>query len=33
MGSVMSGQVAAMVNKIQPAQEIINELVEDVENK
>ncbi len=33
MGSVMSGQVAAMVNKIQPAQEIINELVEDVEKQ
>ncbi|MFZ7104504.1 MAG: enoyl-[acyl-carrier-protein] reductase FabK [Peptococcaceae bacterium] len=27
MGSVMSGQIAAMVNKIQPAQEIIEEIM------
>lgn len=29
MGSVMSGQVAAMVNKIQPAHEIIEEIIHD----
>jgi len=29
MGSVMSGQVAAMVNKIQPAREIIEEIIHD----
>ena len=31
MGSVMSGQVAAMVNKIQPAREIIEEIVSEGE--
>lgn len=31
MGSVMSGQVAAMVNKIQPAHEIIEEIINDAE--
>lgn len=31
MGSVMSGQVAAMVNKIQPASEIIDEIIHDAQ--
>lgn len=31
MGSLMSGQVAAMVNKIQPAREIIEEIVKEAQ--
>jgi len=29
MGSVMTGQIAAMVTKIQPAQEIIDEIINE----
>lgn len=32
MGSVMAGQVAAMVRRVQPAREIINNVVTDAEN-
>lgn len=32
MGSLMAGQVAAMVKKIQPAEEIIHEIIEQAEN-
>lgn len=32
MGSLMSGQVAAMVNRIQPAREIIEEVLQEAEN-
>ena len=31
MGSLMAGQVAAMVNKVQPAREIIREVVTEAE--
>ena len=31
MGSVMSGQIAAAINKIQPAAEIINEIMHEAE--
>jgi enoyl-[acyl-carrier protein] reductase II len=31
MGSIMSGQIAAAINKIQPAAEIINEIMHDAE--